>query len=205
MILNQEIMMNKPGPFKQDRIKYYSVVLGTPDPGFIKKLKLCLMNYGLHSVAIFRFGKTATSLFNKNRLFGIIPLMLFFILNQFVKTIHHVDIDRRADIGPGLFIIHYYSIVIGPVKIGSNVTVHHNLTIGQKIAGLDRSTPEIGDNVWIGPHCVITGDIKIGSDATISAGTILSRNVPGNCLASGNPGRVILHNYDNSIMAVRKH
>lgn len=196
--------MNKPGPFKQDRLKYYSIILGSAAPGLFQKIKLCLMNYGLHSVAIYRLGKNATVLFNKNRLMGLVPLLFYFILNQFIKTIHHVDIDRRAEIGPGLFIIHYYSIVIGPAKIGSNVTIHHNLTIGQKIAGLDRSTPVIGDNVWIGPQCVITGDIKIGTGATISAGSILSRDVPDNCLAAGNPGRVIMHNYDNTIMAVIK-
>lgn len=60
--------------------------------------------------------------------------------------------------------------------------------------------PQIGDNVWIGPGAVITGAITVGDGATISAGTVLSKDVPAACLVAGNPGRVVARDYDNSGM-----
>lgn len=191
-------------PFRQDRLRFYTILCGTPYPSFVSRLQILLTNYGLHSVAIYRLGRISIEWQKKNRFVGFLYFMVYYFFNQFVKTIHHVDIDRRADIGPGFMMMHYYSIIIGPAKIGCNVIIHHNLTIGQSVARLDRSMPEIGDNVWIGPNCVITGGIKIGNGVTISAGTVLSKDVPDKCLVAGNPGRVIMNNYDNTIMAVKK-
>ena len=197
-------LMIETRPFKKDREKFYTIAYGMNNPGFLKKLKLCMTNSGLHIVAVYRLGRAATKLYNFNCIAGIIPLFIYWILNHFIKTFSHVYIARRAEIGPGFFLMHHFAIIIGPCRIGSNFTIHHNLTIGQQVAGLDRSIPVIGDNVWIGPQCVITGGITIGNGATISAGTILSKDVPDNCLAAGNPGRVIIRNYDNTTMAVKK-
>lgn len=196
--------MYKPGPFKQDRLRLYNILCNTSNPDFLKKLMILITHQGLHSVAIYRFGRVAAYISSKNHLMGLIPLIIYKTMNFFIKTVHHVDISINADIGPGLIMMHSYSILIGSIKAGCNLTIHHNLTIGERIARLDHSIPEIGNNVWIGPQCVITGGIRIGDGATISAGTILSRDVPDNCLVAGNPGRVILKNYDNDIMAVRK-
>ena len=86
----------------------------------------------------------------------------------------------------------------GPVSIGDNCVVHHNVTIGQRVARGDQGVPRIGDRVWIGPGCIITGSIAIGDDVTISAGSVLSRDVPSGCLVAGNPARVIAKDYDNT-------
>jgi len=197
--------MKSDTPFRQDRLHFYLIRYNTSKPPLAKKLKLCLTDFGLHSVAVYRFGRAAHSIYTRSRLIGFIPVLIYKIMNFFVKTIHHVDISNKADIGPGLFIMHYYTILIGPVKAGKNLTIHHNLTIGQRVAGLDRSIPEIGDDVWIGPNCVITGNIKIGKGSTISAGTVLTRSVRDYSLAGGNPGRVIIHDYDNKTMTVIKN
>jgi len=196
--------MKSDTPFRQDRLHFYSIRFNTGSPSFFSKLRLCISDFGLHSVAVYRFGRAAHSIYTRSKLIGFIPVLIYKIMNLFVKTIHHVDISSRAEIGPGFFIMHYYTILIGSVKAGRNLTVHHNLTIGQRVAGLDRSIPEIGDDVWIGPNCVITGDIKIGQGATISAGTVLTRSVRDYSLVGGNPGRVIIHDYDNKTMSVKK-
>jgi len=196
--------MNKPGSFKQDRLRLYNILCNTSNPGFFRKLIIFMTHQGLHSVAIYRFGRIAAYISSRNYLMGLIPLIIYKTMNFVIKTVHHVDISRNSDMGPGLVIMHSYSILIGPIKTGCNLTIHHNLTIGERVARLDHSLPDIGDNVWIGPQCVITGGINIGNGATISAGTILSKDVPDNCLAAGNPGRVIIRNYDNTTMAVKK-
>ena len=49
----------------------------------------------------------------------------------------------------------------------------------------------IGDNVWIGSNSVILPGVKIGSNVVIGAGSIVTRSIPDNSIAFGNPCRVI--------------
>ncbi len=196
--------MNNMSLFKIDKMKYYTIKYGTLKPSIKQLLRLWLNNFGFHCVIVYRFGRATRKLYNKNKLIGIIPVIIHFFLNTMIKLIHHVDIHKDADIGPGFYIVHHYTIIIGDGKIGANFTIHHNLTIGERVANLDHSVAEIGDNVWIGPNVVISGGIKIGSNSTISAGSIISKDIPERCLVGGNPGRVIMNDYDNSpIMGFR--
>jgi serine O-acetyltransferase len=197
--------MKSDTPFRQDRKHFYSVRYNTENPPFFSKLKLCLTDFGLHSVAVYRLGSASLKLYNKSKIIGLIPIAIYKLLNFFVKAIHHVYISSRAEIGPGLLLMHYHSIVIGPAKIGCNSTLHHNSTIGEAVAKHHNSMPQIGDDVWIGPHCIVTGDIKVGNNVTLSAATFLSKDVPDNCLVAGNPGRVVVNSYDNTTMSVKRN
>ncbi|SHI55064.1 maltose O-acetyltransferase [Arenibacter nanhaiticus] len=49
----------------------------------------------------------------------------------------------------------------------------------------------IGDNVWIGGNSVILPGVKIGDNVTIGAGSVVTKNIPNNVLAFGNPCKVI--------------
>ncbi|WP_243867143.1 acyltransferase [Paenibacillus sp. BK720] len=52
---------------------------------------------------------------------------------------------------------------------------------------------EIGENVFIGCNCLILKGTKIGDNAVIGAGSVVSGEIPANCVAAGNPVRVIRH------------
>ena len=93
--------------------------------------------------------------------------------------------------------MHRNALFLGPVSIGENCVLHHNVTIGHRVAAGDRGVPHLGDNVWVGPGSTISGAITIGDNVTISAGTVLSKSVPSGSLVAGNPGRVIQCDYDN--------
>jgi serine O-acetyltransferase len=130
-----------------------------------------------------------------------VPLVVAHRLaNRVLTHIDHLDIAPGASIGPGLLLMHRHGVIIGPTVIGRNCVIHQNVTIGQRVAGGDHGMPTLGDNVWIGPGAVITGDITIGDGVTISAGSVLSKDVPDRCLVAGNPARVIAKDYDNSRM-----
>ena len=183
--------------FRADLKKFYIIELGTASPGLLRKIRLFIVHFGLHCVMLYRYGKFARRLYQRKALLGAIFLIPHFFLNYFSKMIHHVDICD-ADIGPGFYISHVGTILIGPIKIGSNLSVTHNVTIGVGHRGGRAGMPiSIGDNVWIGTGSVISGDITVGNDVTISSGSIISRDLPDGCLAGGNPGRIILRNYDN--------
>ena len=49
----------------------------------------------------------------------------------------------------------------------------------------------IGDNVWIGANCVILPGVKIGSNVVIGAGSIVTKEIPNDSVAVGNPCKVI--------------
>jgi acetyltransferase-like isoleucine patch superfamily enzyme len=56
----------------------------------------------------------------------------------------------------------------------------------------DASLPiKIGDKVWIGCNCTILKGVTIGSNSVIGANTLVNRDIPANCLAAGNPVRII--------------
>lgn len=165
-----------------------------------RRVAFALSNSELHSVACYRFGRFAARLRRRSAFAGILFLIVHRLWNRWVTHVHHCDISSEAEIGPGFLLMHRTGVIIGGAKIGKNVVLHQNVTIGQRVAGGDRGLPWIGDNVWIGTGAVIAGAIRIGDGATISAGTVLSRDVPAHALVAGVPGRVVTQDYDNREM-----
>ena len=96
-------------------------------------------------------------------------------------------------IGGGLFIEHGNSTRISANRIGENVHVWQNVTIG---VGHQHKNdrPKIGNNVKICTGSVVCGDIVIGDNVIIGAGSIVTKSIPDNCVVVGNPARIIKRN-----------
>lgn len=86
------------------------------------------------------------------------------------------------------------------VTIGSNVFFGPNVhiyTATHPINAIERRTVEfskpvfIGDDCWIGGNSVILPGVTIGNGCTIGAGTVVTKNIPDDSLAVGNPAKVI--------------
>ncbi|NJR38479.1 MAG: sugar O-acetyltransferase [Leptolyngbyaceae cyanobacterium CSU_1_4] len=87
------------------------------------------------------------------------------------------------------------------VYIGRNVllaprvqiyTAYHPLDAETRRSGLERAAPiTIGDDVWIGGGAILCPGVQIGNNTTIGAGSVVTRDVPDNVVAAGNPCRVI--------------
>jgi serine O-acetyltransferase len=193
-------MAEAKSPFKTDLLKYYLIECESEQPSLGQKIRLWVENNGLHSVAIHRFGQFARRWWRKNKLIGLPFLFLHKILNFFLAAVYHMHI--HAEIGPGFYIGHIGTIYIGPCEIGDNFTITHNVTIGIGHGRAAEGIPKIGHNVWVGTGSVISGAITVGNGVTISNGTMLSRSVPDGCLVGGNPGRVIMLEYDNRELLV---
>lgn len=58
---------------------------------------------------------------------------------------------------------------------------------------IGASPIEIGDDVWIGARCVILKGVHIGDRSIVAAGSIVTKDVPADCIAGGNPCKVIKH------------
>lgn len=179
-----------------DLRKIYYIVTGRENPNFLQKIRILIWNFELHCIAVYRFGKFSQKLYSKFPPFGIFLLLIYFFFDYQCRLLHHVVIHRHAEIGPGFHLGHASNIMIGPAKIGYNCNIAHSVTIGVGLGLQEFTVPEIGNNVWIGPGSVITGNCKIDDGSAISALTLVSKNIPPRSLVMGNPGRIIDTNYD---------
>ena len=123
-------------------------------------------------------------------LFSPVIILYKFITDFLLKC----EIPASTVIGEGLVIHHVTGLVLNnKVVIGKNVTLKHNTTIGNKesLKGEDLGSPIIGDNVLVGPHCIIIGPITIGNNAVIGAGSVVVKDVLPFTVVAGNPAKVI--------------
>lgn len=78
----------------------------------------------------------------------------------------------------------FFLVIIDAETIGDNF---HCTTIGNTSKG----KPIIGNNVEVMANVVIAGNIHIGDNVTIGAGSVVTKDIPSNCLAAGVPAKVI--------------
>lgn len=90
---------------------------------------------------------------------------------------------------------------VAEIKIGENVmfgpkvnllTPGHPIDSVVRNAGLEFGKEiQIGDNVWIGGNVVVNPGVTIGSNTIIGSGSVVTKHIPENVIAAGNPCRVI--------------
>lgn len=99
--------------------------------------------------------------------------------------------------GPGLSLPHYGTIIISAeARLGKNCRVHVCVNIGR--SGGDKKAPQIGDNVYIGPSCVLFGDIRIANNVTIGANATVNKSIEEeNVVIAGTPAKIVKTNYPN--------
>ena len=96
---------------------------------------------------------------------------------------------------------HCVMLDVGKITIGDNVMFGPNVgiyTAGHPIHPESRNSAfeygipvTIGDNVWIGGSCCVLPGVKIGNNVVIGAGSVVTKDIPDNVCAAGNPCRVI--------------
>lgn len=95
-----------------------------------------------------------------------------------------------------LVILDCAKVVFGDnVFIGPNCsfyTAGHPLDAKQRNEGLEYAHPiTIGNNVWLGGNVVVLPGVSIGNNAVIGAGSVVTKDIPDNVIAVGNPCRVV--------------
>lgn len=114
---------------------------------------------------------------------------------KFPRLVHlgsKVSINRGVQFYPD-----YFSK--STITIGSNVRIGPNVCFFGSGHKIDKSnfflhtgdTISVGDNVWIGGNAVILAGVTIGSDSVIGAGSVVTQDIPPNCIATGVPAKVL--------------
>lgn len=100
---------------------------------------------------------------------------VFFNFNCVVLDVVNVNIGKNVLIGPG---VHIY-------------TAMHPMNWDERAQGLEFGQPvTIGSDVWIGGAVIICPAVSIGNRSVIGAGSVVTKNIPDDVFAAGNPCRV---------------
>jgi len=119
-----------------------------------------------------------------------------------IESPFHCDYGYNIEVGENFFA--NYNLVIldvGKVKIGDNAQIAPNVAIytaGHPIHPDSRNSGyeygidiTIGDNVWIGGNTCIMPGVTIGNNVVIGGGSVVTKNLPDNEIAVGNPCRIV--------------
>lgn len=122
--------------------------------------------------------------------------------NFTIEAPFYCDYGFNIEFGENFYANHNLIILDGArVKFGDNVfiapsctisTAGHPLDVKRRNEGLEYAYPiEIGDNVWIGADVTINPGVKIGQNSVIGSGSVVTKEIPANSLAYGNPCKVV--------------
>lgn len=120
----------------------------------------------------------------------------------FIEPPFHCDYGKNIEVGEN-FYANFNCVIldVGKVKIGNNVMFAPNVSIytaGHPIHPESRNSGyeygigiTIGDNVWVGGSVVINPGVHIGNNVVIGSGSVVTKDIPDNVIAVGNPCRIL--------------
>lgn len=153
------------------------------DPAAKSRLEVFLCYSGLHALWFYRLNHW---LWNHN---------LFLAgrwLSQVARWLTGIEIHPGAKVGRRLFIDHGMGVVIGETAIvGDDVTLYQGVTLGGTGKEQGKRHPTLEDNVVVGSGAKILGNITIGKNCRIGAGSVVLRNVPDNSTVVGVPAHIV--------------
>jgi maltose O-acetyltransferase len=109
---------------------------------------------------------------------------------------YNLTLGQRVYANHNLVVLDCAPVTIGDdVAIGPNVvltTAGHPVDAAVRMTGLEFARPiRIGHGAWIGANVSVLPGVAIGDRVTIGAGSVVTRSIPANCVAVGNPCRVL--------------
>ena len=117
------------------------------------------------------------------------------MLSQLGRFLTGVDIHPGATIGRRLFIDHATGVVIGETAIvGDDVTMYQGVTLGGTGKEHGKRHPTICDRVFIGNNANVLGNITVGENSRVGAGSVVLSAVPPDSTVVGVPAHIVYRN-----------
>ena len=150
------------------------------DPAARSRLEVFLCYPGLWAVWIHRVS---------HRLWGWRLRLLARLLSQVGRFYTGVDIHPGALLGRRLFIDHASGVVIGETSI-----VGDDVTLGGTGKGHGKRHPTLCDGVFVGNNANLLGNITIGENSRVGAGSVVLSDVPPDSTVVGVPAHIVYRN-----------
>ena len=111
-------------------------------------------------------------------------------------VIGNVKVGKECWIGPNTILDGSGNLTIGDfctVSAGVHIYTHDNVkqTLSSKKLIIERNPTQIGNNVYVGPHAVITRGVTIGNNVIIGSFAFVNKNIPNNAIVIGQPAKQI--------------
>jgi serine O-acetyltransferase len=156
------------------------------DPAARSRLEVVLLYSGLHAMWWYRM---------YNYLWRHGWLFLARALSQVSRFLSGIEIHPGATIGRRFFIDHGMGVVIGETaEVGDDVTIYQGVTLGGTSLNKGKRHPTIRNGVVIGGGAKILGNITVGENCRIGAGSVVLRDVPADSTVVGVPGHIVFRN-----------
>ena len=156
------------------------------DPAARSRLEVVLLYSGLHALWWYRI---------YHYLWKHGWLFLARALSQLSRFLSGIEIHPGATIGHRFFIDHGMGVVIGETaEVGDDVTLYQGVTLGGTSLSKGKRHPTIRDRVVIGGGAKVLGNITIGENCRIGAGSVVLRDVPADSTVVGVPGHIVFRN-----------
>lgn len=102
-----------------------------------------------------------------------------------------IDLAYSVRLGRRVRLWHHGGMVLGARKIGDDVHIRHNVTLGVAHREAPEDKPVIEDRVDIGSGAAIVGDVRVGHDTVVGANSVVVRSFPPNSTLFGVPARPV--------------
>lgn len=156
------------------------------DPAAKSRVEILLCYSGLHAVWAHRVNHW---LWNH----GLRLLARW--LSQVARWLTVIEIHPGAQIGRRVFIDHGLGVVIGETAVvGDDVLLYQGVTLGGTGKEHGKRHPTLENNVVVGAGAKILGNITVGQNCRIGAGSVVLRSVPPDSTVVGVPGHIIFRN-----------
>lgn len=114
-------------------------------------------------------------------------------LSEMARFVTGIEIHPAAQIGRRFFIDHGMGVIIGETTIiGDDCTLFQGVTLGGTGKEHGKRHPTLRNGVYVGAGAKILGNITIGENSRVGAGSVVLHNVPDNSTIVGVPGHIVL-------------
>jgi serine O-acetyltransferase len=153
------------------------------DPAAKSALEILLCYPGLHAVLIHRVAHW----FYRYRRY-----VLARCISQTARFLTGIEIHPGAKVGNRLFIDHGLGVVIGETaELGDDVLLYQGVTLGGTGNQRGKRHPTLGNRVVVGTGAAVLGDIILGDDVKVGAGSVVVHSVPDGATVVGIPAKVV--------------
>jgi len=141
-------------------------------------------------------------------------------LKKIVLVLLGAKIGKRVVLYPGIKLMPANNLILGDdvdIAWGVVITANGGVSIGNrvmigygaKILSANHVIPDlpekiffsghvkkkviICDDVWIGANCIVLPGVTIGSGSVVAAGSVVTKDIPNNCIVGGIPAKIIRH------------